>query len=822
MTWQPNLKEFQRRSPIQLLDRLSAVPKITEPTKVAVPEQTSVVDATTSSNQTQTSQYEIPIWKRSAFTLDPEYMDTALTVKPLEELLAIAYLRSVRSQVTRTGLSYLASYSGRHRCLVAGEKVLMAGGTWKNIEDVIDGDLVLSPQHDGKTIIARVIATHCHFENEVYDVVEASWKRRKLYTCSGNHLIPIWAAKRSKKHPKTERKYGEYTARYLSKITSRPLITYSAPCIDFNLPDSAINPHCLGMWLGDGHCRTIKRRIKSYSIGITTNDDEIIDAINRAYPWETNSIQKKNGTTAVTVEMTTRPERGSFFLELKRLGLLEKNSGTKFIPNECLLSTAKYRLKLLAGLIDTDGYAPKDKCCIEITTKSKQLADDILNLVCSLGGYGKIGKIKKGIKSIGFVGEYFCVRFAFAASDLPALAAEICVVRKKERILEYINLYRKTCKTHASHVPRHRTIRCIPTHPQMVYGFTLDSPSHLFVTNRWLLSLNSGKSVTACAEAYMWDHTFWPYFETRIVQSPKEFVSSMRTVIDEKIYGAAFVIDEAGATMASSDWYEKWIKAITKTLQICGMLRPMILFVAPSREYIVSGMRRLIIAENFLERFSNEYSNINVYHVKYSTMRQKYYYKKPVVRIAGQTIQLKRILFHKPPDWFIDRYKMITEPHKTTMMENFAQDVERSMSESEAPDKPDYESMIEDILTKVPVFIKDRVGKDGFPVIDQTTIEIQYGIRSKYAKYVKERVERGIREKELAKQETDELRKDRIMAHDESEHQAELRGRFANLKKMKTKKIEPEELESEIEDAEKEELDDMDENLKEALSSLDE
>jgi hypothetical protein len=66
---------------------------------------------------------------------------------------------------------------------------------------------------------------------------------------------------------------------------------------------------------------------------------------------------------------------------LKKYNLINN----KHIPYDYKCNNRDMRLKLLAGLIDTDGsYSNKDKC-YEITQKSNVLSDDILFLVRSLG-----------------------------------------------------------------------------------------------------------------------------------------------------------------------------------------------------------------------------------------------------------------------------------------------------------------------------------------------------------------------------------------------------------------------------------------------------
>jgi len=79
---------------------------------------------------------------------------------------------------------------GRVGCQPKGDKVLMADGSWKNIEDVKVGDEVISPQLDGTNKFSKVTWTTKWMCDEIYDVISTGSKK-KLYSCSYNHKIPI-------------------------------------------------------------------------------------------------------------------------------------------------------------------------------------------------------------------------------------------------------------------------------------------------------------------------------------------------------------------------------------------------------------------------------------------------------------------------------------------------------------------------------------------------------------------------------------------------------------------------------------------------------
>lgn len=324
----------------------------------------------------------------------------------------------------------------------------------------------------------------------------------------------------------------------------------------------------------------------------------------------------------------------------------------------------------------------------------------------------------------------------------------------------------------------------------------------------------TAKSVSATLFAHFWDTTFWDHFEQRVVQSPYQFMSTMDNIIKDEITGAAIVVDEAGTTFSSADWYEKWMRSIQKALQICGLLKPIILFVAPNREFIVSGMRKLIVAEHHMKKFDKRFSRMSCYHVKYNFMKKgdPYFFRRPVIKIAGQNITLKHINVFEPPAWFVQRYKNLTEPNKKEMLSKFSVEVKNIFDGKENEGEPDYESIIEDIWQKKETFF-GHINRKGVQTIDQTSIEVHYNLKQKYAKFIKDRIEHRLAEYQTEKVEMERIKK-------EKERQKELEESEKRMKSLKKKRVD--ELAPEKTDERSEQIEHMDEQLEEVLSSIDE
>ncbi len=425
-----------------------------------------------------------------------------LGVKDLRKLIKKRIKNRYDCNIIVTG------YVGVGKCQPKGSKILMANGSWKDIENIKVGNEVISQNTKGNTTYEKVIALHNRFEEDCYDILEEH-SNKLLYSCAGNHEIPLF-----KNNPLNRcYDYKIINAKNLSKFSQKcknRFYSLSSFPLEFKSEEPKIEPYSLGVWLGDGHFshneykksnpnfnkdntingywKTLKsgktiwtkkhykniHRLEylyrlSRQLGITSDDFDIIKEVSKFYPIM--SIYQKKDTTAKNYRFSMN---GKLAKQLIELGLEGKGSGTKFIPSSCLIASKKFRLKLLAGIIDTDGYISKNNS-LSVTTKSKQLAEDIRNLTFSLGGQSTIKKIKKGIKKIGFAGEYYYIKISFSDNTILNLK----VKRKKNRLKK------------VSYNRNHIYIKCFKGSPSMVYGFSITGKSKLYITDNWMLTHNS-------------------------------------------------------------------------------------------------------------------------------------------------------------------------------------------------------------------------------------------------------------------------------------------------------------------------------------------
>ena len=360
---------------------------------------------------------------------------------------------------------------GNGKTQIKGNKVLMSNCSWKNVEDIKIGDCIISPQFNGKFTYEKVINLHSRYEPDIYDIQEVSRKKKILYSCSWNHELPIF--KRYSKRTSKDDSSPRIIKKYLTKITAEELSkkyvkashysSFTSPLFESDkviLLD--IEPYTLGVFLGDGSFTN--------GLNITSNDLEIMEEVIKYY--QPKKIFKQAKTTALSYRFSIFDKLSK---QLIKLGLRYKKSNNKFIPEGFLRTSKDFRFKLLAGLIDTDGFISKANQ-ITICTKSKKLATNIKDLIFSLGGYSLIRKIYKNCQSFKEKRLYYDVSVQFENPFLIPLQLK----RKRERLRK-----RKVNPRHIA-IESKKRIK-----GSMVYGFGITGDSKHYVTDNFMVTHNS-------------------------------------------------------------------------------------------------------------------------------------------------------------------------------------------------------------------------------------------------------------------------------------------------------------------------------------------
>ena len=285
------------------------------------------------------------------------------------------------------------SLQGSSRCFAKGTLVRMFNGTLKPIESIKVGDKVMNKDGNGYN---SVIETHNGIDN-LYTVHQA---RGIDYTVNSRHILSLKQT-RAKQHKVAIPGYKSAEKRRIemlpfdkSVIHDFDISYYKAQSKNFQKrytgfkntdiklqeKELTIDPYYLGVWLGDG-CP-----IRWYDI--TNTDKEIIDffySFAEQLGSEAYRVDKITHRIKVTTKAYTqiRPSVGieNYCKAFKELGLI----GNKHIPDEYIYNSKENRLKLLAGLIDTDGYkSGRNTLCI---TQKKECIIQAIEELCHITGF---------------------------------------------------------------------------------------------------------------------------------------------------------------------------------------------------------------------------------------------------------------------------------------------------------------------------------------------------------------------------------------------------------------------------------------------------
>ena len=276
-------------------------------------------------------------------------------------------------------LSFLIGGAGTGKAQPLDAKVLTPDG-WVLMGDIKPGDIISTP--DGGS--ANVVSIHPQGVKKVYNT---SFSDGTSTECCEDHL---WATKTL-----YDKKMGYDWSVKNTKSIMDTIVTgkkdrrnHCIPMIVdvlYNPVDVSINPYILGCMIGDGGM--------TGHPNISTEDSEIVDYMNDILKLDGMLLNHSDRCTYNIIH-ENKPvwNAGGNLLKnkLNDIGLWGHKSYTKFIPQEYIHNTKDVRVGVLQGLMDTDGTIDKRTGYLSYCTVSSVLADNVKEVVMSLGGKATI------------------------------------------------------------------------------------------------------------------------------------------------------------------------------------------------------------------------------------------------------------------------------------------------------------------------------------------------------------------------------------------------------------------------------------------------
>ncbi len=466
------------------------------------------------------------------FIHDPFFMGNVYgdSIYPVwEELLHDIYPAPL---ITRYDEVILSSAT---RCHGKGTKILMYDGSIKNVEDIKVGDQVM-----GDDSTSRNVLSLARGREMMYKVIPN--KGGDPFTCNESHILSLRCTsdkERSQKYTKgniLNITIKEYLKQ--NKIFKHMYKLYKVP-VEFKEQSLGIDPYIYGLWLGDGStnkpclttvdkeiadtwcnygkdilgldiriehnkntsCKTyFYTTINEYNKGkkvVNKDTGEVFSSIGEASrKYNTSSSNIRCSCTGKNGRKTSKGFRWGFLeeetekIKIKRKNIFlsfiknsVNNDGHKKIRKEFLHNSKENRLKLLAGIVDSDGYVLKNKACLSISTKIKTLSEDYAFLARSLGFRTTIKERTKFVKSIGKNYTHYEVNISGKINEIPTILMRKRSQPSKERV-NFLNT----------------GFNIEPVGVDDYYGFKLDG-NNLYLLGDFTVTHNCGKSVVGSISA---------------------------------------------------------------------------------------------------------------------------------------------------------------------------------------------------------------------------------------------------------------------------------------------------------------------------------
>jgi hypothetical protein len=394
----------------------------------------------------------------------------------------------IRNPEAKGNVFALYGCPGNGKCFLKNTKILMYNGSIKNVQDIIVGDQIMGDDSKPRNVLSLGNGI-----DKMYDIISKNEK----YTVNSEHILCLKTSglnsvikignkykvkyfnpQTYKLEYKTFNNYDDANHHLFNMVSSQEQIVeitvndyltlskhirnklkgYKSG-VDFIEKKLLFDPYIIGLWLGDG---------TSAKPEITNQDSTILFYLrNKLKEYKLNLYHRNNYTYYIgcDTKTNTRKKHNTFINILNIYNLINN----KHIPDVYKINSRDNRLKLLAGLIDSDGYYNRKMKNYELTLKNKNLSEDIVYLSRSLGYACYIYPTKKSCmyKNVKRTGEYYrLIIYGDNLEDIPVL----CPRKKHKKSLRYKNALVNNIEVEFSHIDKY-------------YGFMIDGNQRFLLGN---------------------------------------------------------------------------------------------------------------------------------------------------------------------------------------------------------------------------------------------------------------------------------------------------------------------------------------------------
>ncbi len=311
---------------------------------------------------------------------------------------------------------FISGNAGTGKSLSYGSKVMVYTGKFKEIQDIKVGDRIMGDDSTPRTVLAT--------SNGYDDLYRVKQVNGDDYIVNGEHILSLkmtYCQSGCINRFINDVKYqkGDIVDISVNDFIKLPsghkkcLKGYKVP-VCFSEKETQIDSYLIGLWLGDSD---------SNGIGFT-NQDAIILHYLANYNCYLQSIEKENSKNYIKE-----------YLEGANL------INNKHIPDIYKYNSRENQLKILAGILDTDGNYNTQGHCYDIVQKNYTLAKDIEYIARCLGFTSKVVECQKGCVYKGEYREGIYYRQTICGNGIEEIPCLVGRKKAKSRIQIKNNLH---------------------------------------------------------------------------------------------------------------------------------------------------------------------------------------------------------------------------------------------------------------------------------------------------------------------------------------------------------------------------------------------
>lgn len=330
------------------------------------------------------------------------------------------------------------------------------------------------------------------FPQGIKQVYKVTFSDGSVTRCGIDHLWEVETSKRLKNGNKRIYNLGHIIDTGIFKKNGD--LKYKIPLtepVQYQEKEHEFDPYVIGVLIGDGSLSNGTPLFSCSDI-----DKEIYYTVNNILSKMGFFLNGRNTGGCMQYSISDQTcHKNRLKNYIKSVGL-DVKSKHKFIPREYLYSSVENRIKMLKGLMDTDGSSEGNR--IRFSTTSERLSLDIRELIQSLGGIAKVFPRKRIDKSGD---EYIEYHVNVKTNFNPFLCKRKAKNWKNPR-------FNKATRFFASIEPDgFEEQMCI----------MVDSPDHLYLTDEYIVTHNTLVAIYAALREVYDNDT--PYDRLIIVRS---------------------------------------------------------------------------------------------------------------------------------------------------------------------------------------------------------------------------------------------------------------------------------------------------------------